>query len=252
MARTKLEPKLDPEWFTEDGWSEFDEQPEDFNAARDGIRGKGDGPGGGDGEDGGEILDEAKKIKYVDSGHRGPVSESGEYYEQPPKTWVKYDNGETILKFKTKSGREFSAHSVVWGKGTKEERMEVAFKDDAGSMERTGRGEAFQVFRNITPAIVSLINNTSQKRYTFSAEGSSRVSLYRKLASATKAALPDYNVYERNKKDCGSEFLISKRGEDLPKLLKGDDWTQLSSENSWRVLELAYSPEWLKEEYWVN
>lgn len=139
--------------------------------------------------------DEARRqwlLDFYDDHEEEPRFQGSD--QAPENTWVKSKDGSDILHFTTKSGRQFeiSTHdSSMSGLDVKS----IQFSDDAHDFHKTGKGEAFEVFSKVVPAVKAWVDKTNPEKLHFSAQGLSRQKLYDRLVKTllkldpTRAAL---------------------------------------------------------------
>ena len=85
----------------------------------------------------------------------------------------------------------------------------VTFRDQEGSIRITGRGEAFEVFSNVVPALAAYVGKYSPKKLYFTAAEKSRSSLYRRIVQSVLSMNKGYEAFE-NSSGYATEFTLKK------------------------------------------
>lgn len=70
----------------------------------------------------------------------------------------------------------------------------LSFFDDRGSISRTGKGDAVEVFRNVNVATIAYVKEKKPEMLRFSAVGDSRVKLYSRLSARLGELYPGSKV----------------------------------------------------------
>jgi hypothetical protein len=113
--------------------------------------------------------------------------------ERIPKlrTQELHGGAEWRTSFDTPSGREFK---VSYDK----DMEELTFSDDQGSVMATGKGEAAHIFSHVVASVALLVTTKEPRAIYFSGEGTSRISLYNRLAKSLGKLFPGkYKVYTK-------------------------------------------------------
>ncbi len=103
--------------------------------------------------------------------------------EIPDKRGVWFGADRSIYTFDVNQ-RTFKVHA-----NQQIDEMDIAFVDDADSIEATGRGDSAAVFANVMPAVVAIIRNRKPRTIGFSASGGSRARLYERMARTAARVL---------------------------------------------------------------
>ena len=129
-----------------------------------------------------DVIDAADEVRFRDV---GPTENA---LEGETNTWIiDEEDGlvDAVYNFETKSGRRF--HVAI-------EDEELTFEDDQGSLTKTGKGEAFEIFTAVSKATLAYIQEENPPIITFSASGRGRAKLYERLAHSVAALHPKYTL----------------------------------------------------------
>lgn len=176
-------------------------------------------------------------------------------------TWkITSTGGSAEYAFKTESGRKFT---VKAGRnfGYREpgatnlpvKSINIIFTDENESTMRTGRGEAFTVFRNVTPAVAAIVRRDRPEKVSFSASGQSRVDLYTKLTKTVLKLTPGHRAFKQG--SGGYAYFNIYREDAVPANLDTIEYQEIKLAEGiemmgWEELDPEIDPLWFVEEGW--
>ncbi len=174
------------------------------------------------------------------------------------------------LRFTTNSGTEFQitgTKRMVPDKfGIEGSAIDIQFKTSHGDMGLTGRGEAFQVFSSVVPAVTALIQKEDPDFITFTAAEASRQKLYDRLVKVTAGVSKDKYFARTFTGPYFREYMIGK----LEHKAKFEEYIKKSqtsltqgaivnavenaepSEDRWESITPEVNPDWFTEEGWED
>jgi hypothetical protein len=176
-------------------------------------------------------------------------------------TWkITSTGGSAEYVFKTESGRKFTVKASR-NLGFREpgsnippvKSINIIFTDENESTMRTGRGEAFTVFRNVTPAVAAIVRRDRPEKVSFSASGQSRVDLYTKLTKTVLKLTPGHRAFKQG--SGGYAYFNIYREDAVPANLDTVEYQEIKLAEGieimgWEELDPEIDPLWFVEEGW--
>ena len=142
----------------------------------------------------GDYVDRDDRYQYLSDFHYN--NKDRFMPKMPERTWVKDGDGDDVFQFKTSTGRPFTVMAVKpkYDKADFNGKpvVDLQFHDDTENYGVSGKGEAFQIFKNVVPPLLSYLQTVDPAYTTFSAQGESRQGLYDRLVKTLATTMPNY------------------------------------------------------------